>query len=136
MHGRRLVSPVFVPQERVHLIWPHVEGIIDKALRRNDISDMPSVRDDVLSGNALLWITWNGSAIQAAGVTKIVKPYDIKICILVACGGAADWCVMTETIENYARSEGCAITRIFGPKAWSRKLKNYKVTRAVMDCEL
>lgn len=118
------------------MIWPYCEGMIDKAMRRNDISDMPSVRDDVLNGRALLWIIWDGAAIAAAGVTKIVKPYDTKICILVACGGSADWRAVTDIVESYARAEGCAITRIFGPKAWGRKLNGYKVTRAVLDKEI
>lgn len=135
-HGPQSDEPVCVDPERVHLFWPYVEGMIDKAMRRNDITDMPSVRADVLAGNALLWITWDGLAIKAAGVTKIVRPYDTKICILVACCGTGDWLIITDTIEEYARSQDCAITRIIGPKAWGRKLKNYKMTRAVMDREL
>jgi hypothetical protein len=34
--------------------------------------------------NALLWVTWDEFRIPAALATKIVKPQDLKICILVA----------------------------------------------------
>ena len=134
--GQHTARPVFIQRPHVGLIWPLVEGFIDKAMRRNDLGDMPSVRDDVLSGNALLWVTWNGAKIEAALVTKIVKPHDTKICILVACGGEGNWPVLIETIEDYARSEDCAITRIYGPAAWGRVLSGYKATRVILDKEI
>lgn len=136
MFGGLSARPVFVPPDRAHLIWPHAEGLIDKAFRRTDLNSIDQTRADVLAGQALLWIVWDGFAITAALVTKIVKPHDTKTCILVACGGKGNWPVLIETIETYARGEGCAITRIYGRKGWQRVLKNYKVTRVVMDREI
>lgn len=136
MRGQHTVKPICIDPKRVIAVWPYVEGFIDKAMRRNDISDMTSVRDDVLSGHALLWITWNGFKVSAALVTKIIKPYDTKICILVACGGEGNWPVLIETIEDYARSQDCAISRIYGPAAWGRVLKDYRISRVLLDKEL
>lgn len=136
MFGGPSARPVFIPSERAHLIWPHAEGLIDNAFRRTGLNSIDDSRADVLAGNALLWIVWDGCAITAALVTKIVKPHDTKICILVACGGEGNWPVLIETIEQYARGEGCAITRIYGRKGWQRVLKNYEVTRVVLDKEI
>lgn len=134
--GLATVKPVFVELSYVGLIWPHVEGIIDKAMKHSGLDGIDGPREAVLAGNALLWITWNGSKIEAALVTKIVKPHDTKICILVACGGKGNWPVLIETIEDYARSEGCAITRIYGRKGWERVLSGYKATRVILDKEI
>jgi hypothetical protein len=136
LHGWRSAEPVCVDPERVHLIWPHAEGLLDKAMRRNDLGSIVDVREDVLAANALLWIVWDGWKIVAALVTKIIKPHDTKICILVACGGEGDWPSLIETIEEYARGQDCAITRIYGRRGWLRVLKEYKITRVIMDREL
>jgi hypothetical protein len=136
IHGSQLAEPVFVTPDRVHLIWPYVEGMLDKAFRRADLDSIDSTRSDVLTGHALLWIIWDGAKITAALVTKIIKPHDTKICILVACGGEGDWPHLIETIEEYARAEDCAITRIYGRRGWLRVLKDYHVSRVVLDKEL
>lgn len=128
--------PAFIDPSSVRFIWPHTEGMIDKAMRRADLDNIGSTRDDVLSGNALLWIVWDCGKVKAALVTKIVKPHDTKICILVACGGEGNWPVLITTIEDYARSEGCAITRIYGRKGWQRVLREYRPTRVILDKEL
>jgi hypothetical protein len=127
--------PICIDPARVAEVWPHAEGLIDEAMRRGGLNDVSSVRDDVLAGKALLWIVWD-EAIKAAGITKIVKPYDTRICILVACGGSADWQMVAETIEDYARAQDCAITRIYGREGWQRVLPGYRRTRVILDKEL
>jgi hypothetical protein len=134
--GQLTARPICIPHSHVKDIWPRVEGYLDKAMRRNDLGSIVDVRTDVLAGDALLWITWDGEKIPAALVTKIIKPHTTKACILVACGGKGNWPVLIESIEDYARIEGCAVTRIYGPRAWLRVLKNYKATRFIMESEL
>lgn len=110
--------------------------MLDKAFKRADLESIEGTKADVLAGNALLWIVWDGFAITSALVTKIIKPHDTKICLLVACGGKGNWPVLIETIEDYARSEGCAITRIYGRRGWLGVLKNYRLSRVILDREL
>jgi hypothetical protein len=61
-----------------------------------------------------------------------------KVCVIVACGGSdmPRWLHLIEKIEDFARAEGCAATRIIGRKGWARVLAQYRTTRIVLEKEL
>ena len=133
--GPYLARPWQIDQKDIAAIWPHAEGLLAKAFKRTDLESIDQTRDDVLNGRALLWITWNGR-IEAALVTKIIKPHTTKICMLIACGGVGDWPILIETIKQYARNEGCAVVRLYGRRGWQRVLKDFKPMHVILDCEL
>jgi hypothetical protein len=45
------------------------------------------VESDILSGRSLLWIAWNGQAVEAAAATILINSEIGKVCIITACGG-------------------------------------------------
>jgi hypothetical protein len=119
-------------------IWPHAGPLIKRAMDRTELGNFGDVEREVLDGKQQLWLAWNGTAIEAAAVTRIVLIGQRKICILVACGGHGRkrWLPLIAGIEQFARNEGCAAMRIIGRKGWQRILADYHANYVVMDRKL
>jgi hypothetical protein len=124
----------------VHRVWPLVSHLIRAAMQRGDIGSYRPVEEAVLAGRALVWLATDGQAIHAAAVTELHQTEWRKVCEIVACGGndRARWLHLIETIEDFARAEGCSATRIIGRKGWARVLasKHYRTKRIVLEKEL
>lgn len=119
-------------------IWPHARALIENAIVRTGLCNFEDIEREVLSGLQLLWLAWNGTAIEAAAVTQLVLIGDRKVCIIVACGGQGRkrWLPLIGGIEQFARNEGCRAVRIIGRKGWQRILADYRANYVVMDREL
>lgn len=126
---------VCVNPRHVHDIWPHVAPLLRKATKRTGLSAFAEIERDILRGNALLWIAWNGTAIEAAASTSLQQTDAGKVCVITACAGAemARWLPLIRGIEAHAEQEGCTCVRIFGRKGWLRVLDGYRQTCVVMD---
>jgi hypothetical protein len=83
-HAPQLVC---VPPAQAAVIWPHVRELIRAAMRRGGLSSFRPVEANVLAGDALLWLAWDGAHIQAAAVTELHATEWRKACVIVACGG-------------------------------------------------
>jgi hypothetical protein len=129
---------VCVDPERVHEIWPHVASLLKAACIRTGLNAFADIESDILSGRSLLWIAWNGRAIEAAAATVLINSEIGKVCIITACGGneMPRWLALIAEIENYARAESCTRVRIYGRKGWLRALDGYEQTHVIMDKEL
>lgn len=132
------VELVPVDPSMVKGVWPHAGPLIKSAMDRTALGNFGDVEREVLGGMQQLWLAWNGSAIEAAAVTRLVLIGNRKICILVACGGKGRkrWLPLIAGIEQFARDEGCRAVRIIGRKGWQRILADYRVNYVVMDREL
>jgi hypothetical protein len=129
------IELICVDPKRVHEIWPHVAERIHAAVKRTNLSHTQDIDYDVLHGDGLLWVAWDGQAIKAAATTSLIKTDRDKVCILTACGGSAmrDWLPLRTKIEAYARAEGCSRVRIYGRKGWARVLKDYQVEHIILE---
>lgn len=136
------VELVPVAPRLVAEMWPHVRALVKQAIDRTDLCNFGDVEREVLGGNQQLWLAWNGTVIEAAAVTQLVVISGRKICIIVAAGAAPDnhnrerWLPLIAGIEQFARNEGCAATRIIGRKGWQRILADYHAHYVVMDRKL
>lgn len=124
-------------------IWPHVRALVKGAIDKTDLCNFGDIEREVLGGLQLLWLAWNGTAIEAAAVTQLVLINDRKICVLVACGAPRSpvvdrkrWPPLMAGIEQFARNEGCAAVRIIGRRGWQRILADYRANYVVMDRKL
>jgi hypothetical protein len=119
-------------------VWPHARALVKSAMDRTDLGNFGDVEREVLGGMQQLWLVWNGTAIEAAAVTRLVLIGSRKICIIVACGGSGRkrWLPLIAGIEQFARNEGCRAVRIIGRKGWQRILADYRANYVVMDREL
>jgi hypothetical protein len=119
-----------VDPARVREMWPHVEWLIENALWTGTGDEsMDDIRDDVFAARALLWVVWSESkaAVLAAGTTKLIETAQGKVCILSTCAGRdiKQWQSFIADIEEYARREGCAFSRLYGRPGWERILRGY-----------
>jgi hypothetical protein len=132
------IELICVDPKRVHEVWPEVEGRIHKAVRRTNLSHTQDIDYDVLHGDGLLWLAWDGQNIVAAMTTSLVRTDSDKVCILTACGGSAmnGWLPLRTKIEAYAKAEGCSRVRIYGRKGWTRVLTDYRVEQIVLERRL
>lgn len=126
------------PGQHTAAVWPACRHMIERAILKTGLSDFALVEKDVLEGHQLLWLAWNGEAIEAAATTKLATANGVKVCILVACAGEARsrWLHLLQKIEAYARAEGCSSVRIVGRKGWARILNKYRPRFAIMEKEL
>lgn len=129
---------VCVPPPAVHIVWPGVAHLIERAVLRTGLSSFGEIEADVLAARALLWLAYSDGKTEAAVVTQITKNDCGKVCTIVACGGkvARRWVHLTSEIESYAKAEGCGIVRIFGRKGWARLMPAYKATHVILERQI
>lgn len=132
------VEVICVDPQRIHEIWPHVSPLLKAACCRTGLNAFSDIAADVLAGRSLLWIAWNGHAVEAAAATVLINSEIGKVCIITVCGGSdlKRWLPLVGQIEDYARNEGCARVRIYGRKGWLRVLDGYKQKFIIMDKEM
>ncbi len=129
---------ICVPPAQVPKVWPKVKPLIFEAMRRGDFGAFAPVEDDVLDGDALLWVAYDEKEIVAACVSQISETEWRKVCTIVACGGSEmrRWLGLLDQIEAYAKAEGCSASRIVGRDGWSAVLPAYRPHRVVLEKEL
>ena len=116
-----------IPIAHVPFLWSVVGPLIDKALIRDGSGRY--IADDVLKllieAKAQLWVAWNGEtrAIDAAIVTEIMHFPRLKDCRIWLIGGRnmRGWIKLArETIEDFARANGCTYLSGGMRKGWLR----------------
>ncbi len=109
--------------------------MIRSAVKRTNLSHSQDIEYDITSGEALLWLAWDGARIEAAASTSLIETDASKVCVLTACGGEnmQHWLPLLSKIEKYAKDEGCQCVRLFGRKGWLRVLKDYEMTNIVIE---
>ncbi len=127
-----------VDPKRIHEIWPVVAPLLRAACRRTQLNAFADIEADVICGRSLLWLAWNGHAVEAVATTILISTEIGKVCIITACGGAGmkRWLPLIRQIESYARNENCRRVRIFGRKGWLRALAGYEQRNVILDQEL
>jgi hypothetical protein len=114
--------------------------LIEAAMRRGRINDFAEVERAAFAGDALVWLAWDGTAINAAAVTQLSAVDGARFCTVVACGARGadrdNWLPLLAGLERYARQESCKAMRIFGRRGWERLLPDYKLARVLLEKEL
>jgi|KBSSwiStaDraftv2_1062776.scaffolds.fasta_scaffold68511_5 hypothetical protein len=116
----------------IHKIWPHVREMIFSASGRTGLSNPEDTEFELLRGEQLLWLAWDGEKIKAALSTRLAN----GVCSITACGGKdmKSWVGLFPQLESFARNEGCSL-RISGRIGWARVLKKYgfKMKYAILE---
>jgi hypothetical protein len=108
-------------------MWPHVREKLQDAVDACGEWTIEQLQRGVCSGKQLLWLTWDGQAINAVCVTEVMDTPKGRGCLAVACGGSDnDWPDRLKPIEDYAKEAGCQFMRIQGRKGWQRVFKEYR----------
>ena len=110
-------------------VWFRVRGLIAAALERGTgETTIEEVEEALASGLMLLWLGVDDIEIVSAGITQLSD----NVCTLVAYGGRREDHLL-QTIENYARDEGCKKLRVIGREGWRRVLKDYRLSHIVLE---
>ena len=93
------------------------------------------LQNDILNGDALLWLVWSRPIIEAAVVTQIILTERSRVCMIQACGGSMVLrrLDLLNRIEDYAMQQGCHCVRILGRRGWARVLPDYHETKIVLE---
>lgn len=126
-----------VPPDMAGQVWPRVRSMAGQAPDKTDMGTLAELDTDVLSGRALLWIVCE-DAIEAAVVTRLDLTEHSKVCTILACGGknVRKGLHLLDSIESYARVEGCDGVRLYGRRGWKRALPDYREIGVVMERKL
>ncbi|MBP1091951.1 hypothetical protein [Bradyrhizobium diazoefficiens] len=122
---------ICVDPDRIFDFWRFARPLILAAIERTGLSEFASIENQVLSGEQLLWLAWDGSAILAAATTHLTR----DVCTITACSGhdRKRWLPLIEQIENYAKAEGALRTRIIGRRGWERVLSAYRAQFVILE---
>lgn len=115
-----------VPAPEVGAKWHLAETWVRRAVEEGARIETPeSYRDRCLDRSAQLWLLKDGEHVVGCGITEI---YDTAKGL--TCGipilSAEEFSVLEalfETVEAWARAEGCARLEGFGRPGWVRALK-------------
>jgi hypothetical protein len=123
-----------IPQGLVLESWPLVSGHIGRAAQLGEYSE-ELLCGWCADGEAQLWLAWSDHC-EAAAITRPIE--NGKVCLIAACGGndVARWVNLLSGIEQWARENGCETMRLYGRPGWVRKLRDYKMTRIILDKKL
>tara|TARA_R110000765_G_scaffold280252_1_gene377734 strand:- start:570 stop:980 length:411 start_codon:yes stop_codon:yes gene_type:complete len=129
-----------VPSIDAEKVWPFVAELVTDALDHGSSRVSPNdVREGVGTGRYQLWVAWRGDA-QAIAVTEIIETATTKLASIFICVGnqMEDWLGHLETIEDWARSEGCSLIANLARWGWQRPLKKlgYKATHVMLEKKL
>jgi hypothetical protein len=129
---------VCVDPRQIHDIWPHVSPSLKAACCRTGLNAFSDIEADVLAGRSLLWVAWDGHAIEAVAATVLINSEIGKVCVITVCGGHGmkRWLPLIGQIESYARNESCTRVRLYGRKGWLRVLDGYEHKYVIMDKEV
>lgn len=129
---------VCIDPKHVREIWPSVAPLLKQAIAKTGLAAFATIERDILDGVALLWVAWNGRAIESAASTSLQQTDAGRVCVITACGGSGltRWLPLIRGIEAYAQAEGCRCVRIFGRKGWARVLERYEQTYVIVDKRL
>lgn len=124
-----------VDPAQIEEFWPYARPLIEKAIKRTNLSRWVDEERSILRGEQLLWLAHEGERIAAAATTHLTRGDGGPVCTITACGGEdmSQWLPLIEGIEKYARAEGCSCVRIFGRVGWRRVLDEYHVEHVVLE---
>ena len=120
-----------VPYEFVDDIWGEVEPFLKRAV---DVSrgryDMPSLYNDVKTGNQHLWVFHNADEDIVCAMTTQFMYYPLRVNLSVTFIGSDDesfssddWVRFMEQIMEWAKLHGCSGVESVGRRAWARLFK-------------
>jgi len=116
-----------VPGPILHVVWPDVEPMLQKAL---DVSPKgyttEAIHAELLQGTLGLWVVLDKMHVPVAAITtRITDLPEARVLAMDWIGGSrmAEWFEQAmATLEDYARVHQCTQLQGYGRKAWERWL--------------
>lgn len=129
MSGSELV---LIPAAHLETVWPLAEPHLRRAMTFADGEfTLDEARACIGDGRFQLWLGWDVAERRAigAGVTEIFDYPRKRVCFLVLWASDAPrsrWLESLQTVERWAKGQGCKGMRLLGRKGWARVLGAYR----------
>ena len=110
------------------LVWKDCAPLLTPAL--NDGATIEQVLTAIFAKDAQLWIGSDNGEIQVACVTELVRRGGCLYCNVWLAGGRGvnNWIYFLETIEAWAKEQGCDAMLIDrARRGWGRLLPEYRL---------
>jgi hypothetical protein len=122
-----------IPRQVFGMVWPHAAPHIIRGLTAATDTMLRDLIDDIVSGEATLWVIADEATTIAAFVTATYLDDDTGQTFIGVYGlGGYDmprWAaLLDETMADYARQVGASSVRFVGREAWSRVLPSARIT--------
>jgi hypothetical protein len=131
------VRLAMVTRDMVPKLWPIVEPFLKAAEAENSLQTVNEWLADCTNGNAQLWVAVSDvDTVEGAGITRLTNCPSGKICLIEAFGAKLGNDALLETVETWAKSEGCKSVRIYGRLGWMHRLKSYRPIGAILERRL
>jgi hypothetical protein len=119
-----------VPKDDLDFYWPlvckYIQSALDLSNGESDIEDILKMLQEEELG---LWIAWSQELKRpVACCTTMIQDYPKKkVCTIVHFGGDTFLEVgnLIPKIQRYAKEQGCQSMRVYGRKAWVKRLTSY-----------
>ncbi len=121
--------------------WGVLEPLMIKVVEgMGDRQTMASLLQQIMQGEIQLWAVVVDREIKAVAGTEIGEaPSGLVTCCVRFCvgAGARNWIgVLQETVEDYARANGCHRVETWARKGWAKHLPEYKLTHVLLERDL
>lgn len=116
-----------VAENEISLVWKDAAPLLEKALGEGET--MEQVLAALMKSQAQLWIGADENELHVACVTEIVKRGGTLYCNVWLTGGKGlnNWVYFLDTIEAWAKEQGCDEMLIDRARpGWPRILNGYK----------
>lgn len=116
-----------IQRDEIDAVWPEVRPWIERACATNRGKyDAEDIRTGLLAGEDQLWI-WKTTTAFAVGITRLANYPRQRVCTLRIVTGtnAAEWQYEAiETIERWAKANGCHAMELQARPGWARRLRS------------
>jgi hypothetical protein len=124
-----------VPSQYVSLVWPVIKAFVDKSAKYSgDRTESEDIRQDCENGTVFLWVAHDDNHDTHGFVTGQFLDYPgMKVLALQFTGGRRlrEWSSdMWNTLESFARDNGCSKIEGAGRIGWLRFMKQFGCTPA------
>ena len=110
-------------------IWPQIEPFIKKVLQKIDLCyTVEDIKSALCKRKMQLWTSHAGKQIYGICITQILihPQYKFLEIVLLSGEGLKNYFHHFDTIESWAKEQGCQKIKLVGRKGWAKKLPDYK----------
>lgn len=99
---------------------------VGEAARRGGTDDAEFFRERVFAGDWQLWLAWDGEA-KGVVLTSLADMVRGRVAVIKVCAGRdfRAWAHLVETMEEWARANGCIGLETSGRPGFGRFLPGY-----------
>lgn len=132
---------VIADSKEFNLVWEDAESLLQDAINHsNGEFNLLDIKENLINKKMQLWVVYDKFGMCTACITQIIIYPRLKKLTIVLLGGKRinnGWLGHIETIQEFAKSNGCQFVDLYGRPGWEKALKRfgYKKNYVVMKLD-